>query len=102
MELNQIIQAKQDNKNTLISLPNVNGVGVGYKVSDGVPTGELSVICMVTKKTSNLPPGGMIPSQVNGVATDVVQVGEIIAYANTGRFRPAPGGVDPDEGSGTW
>ncbi len=92
-DLKVFLQAKQTNKNALLDLPNVNGVGVGYKVSNGVKTDELSVICLVTKKTSDLPPGGMVPASINGVMTDVVQVGEIVAYSNTGRFRPAPGGV---------
>jgi hypothetical protein len=36
----------------------------------------------------------MIPAQVEGVATDVVESGPIHAQqSNTGKFRPAPGGV---------
>ncbi|HSG24481.1 MAG TPA: hypothetical protein VLA32_00070 [Anaerolineales bacterium] len=87
------LEAKKNYRNSLISLPNVNGVGVGYKVSDGKVTDELSVVCLVTKKTSDLPPGGMIPAQIDGIVTDVIQVGEIVALSNTGRYRPAPGGV---------
>jgi hypothetical protein len=90
---NRILQAKQENKNSLINLPNVTGVGVGYKISDGVVTDELSVVCLVTNKTSNLPNSAMIPAQIGGVVTDVIQVGEIVAFGNTGRHRPAPGGV---------
>lgn len=88
-----ILEAKKSYQNSLFSMPNVNGVGVGFKVSNGQVTDELSVVCLVTKKTSNLPAAGLIPTQVGGVVTDVVQVGEIIALANTGRYRPAPGGV---------
>lgn len=90
---NKIRQAKQNYQEALFSKPNVNGVGIGYKVSNGVVTDELSVICLVTKKTSNLPQAALIPSAVDGVVTDVVQVGEIVALANTGRYRPALGGV---------
>ena len=91
--LNAFIQTKEENKESLLSLPNVNGVGIGYKETNGKVTDELSVVCLVTKKTSNLPPGGHIPDSINGIKTDVIAVGEIKALANTGRFRPAPGGV---------
>jgi hypothetical protein len=91
--LNAYIQTKEDHKESLLSLPNVNGVGIGYKETHGKVTDELSVVCLVTKKTSNLPSGGHIPSSINGIKTDVIAVGEIKALANTGRFRPAPGGV---------
>lgn len=98
MESNQslkaFIQTKESHKHALLSLPNVNGVGIGYKETNGHITDELSVVCLVTKKTSNLPPGGHIPSSIDGVKTDVIQVGEIKALqVNTGRYRPAPGGV---------
>lgn len=93
-DLNVFIQAKESYKQSLFSLPNVNGVGIGYKESNGVITDELSVVCLVSQKTSNLPSGGIIPPTINGIKTDVVQVGEIKALmANTGRYRPAPGGV---------
>lgn len=93
-DLDIFIQTKESYKQSLFSLPNVNGVGIGYKESNGVVTDELSVVCLVSQKTSNLPAGGMIPPTINGLKTDVVQVGEIKALmANTGRYRPAPGGV---------
>ena len=93
-EINQVIQAKKDSLNTLMTKPNVVGVGVGYKETDGVRTGALSVVCLVSKKTDKLPPGGEIPDHVNGIQTDVAQVGEIVAFDGyTGRYRPAPGGV---------
>jgi hypothetical protein len=87
-------QAKEQNKEQLLSLPNVVGVGVGYKVSDGEMTDQLSVICMVTAKTSDLPPEKLVPRQVNGMVTDVIQTGEIVAFQGyQERYRPAPGGV---------
>jgi len=92
-DYNKILQAKQNFQNSLFAMPNVNGVGIGYKVSNGVVTGQLSVVCLVTKKTSNLSAEELIPSQIGDVVTDVVQVGEIVALGNTGRYRPAPGGV---------
>lgn len=92
-QIPQVAQAKSNNLHSLIKKPNVVGVGVGYKQSKGQKLDQLSVVCLVKQKTSDLPPGGMIPQAVGGVPTDVIQVGELTAFANTGRMRPAPGGV---------
>lgn len=92
--LSEAFQAKRNNVQALFKKPNVVGVGVGYKQTGGQWITTLSVVCMVTRKTSNLPSSDKIPYQVDGILTDVVQVGEIKAFqGNTGRYRPAPGGV---------
>ncbi|UCC85355.1 MAG: hypothetical protein JSW46_07710 [Gemmatimonadota bacterium] len=76
--------------------PNVVGVGTGYKVVRRQGTDELCVVVLVRQK---LPEAGLdrealIPPEVDGVATDVVQVGDIRALEEpTDRWRPAPGGV---------
>jgi len=86
--------AKSNNLQALINKPNVVGVGIGYKEKDGKILNTLSVVCLVTQKTSKLSPNEIIPRQVDSVPTDVMQVGEIVAFqGNTGRYRPAPGGV---------
>ena len=93
-ELSQFVQAKRDNDFSVLAKPNVVGVGVGYKVSKGVSTNDLSIVCLVKAKTSDLPKGGEIPREIGGAVTDVVQVGELWAFQNLrGRHRPAPGGV---------
>jgi hypothetical protein len=93
-QLPQVSRAKQNNLQSLINKPNVVGVGVGYKKSKGQQLDVLSVVCLVTHKTSDLPPEGYIPSSLDAVPTDVIQVGEITAFqSNTSRVRPAPGGV---------
>lgn len=75
---------------------NVVATGVGYKVSHGERTAELSIVCSVTVKVAadKLPPADLIPRQIKGIPTDVVQTGRIHALqSRTGRHRPAPGGV---------
>ncbi|HKJ26752.1 MAG TPA: hypothetical protein VJ965_03860 [Anaerolineales bacterium] len=91
----QVTQAKQNNLHALITKPNVVGVGVGFKQSKGQKLDVLSVVCLVTQKTSDLPPNGHIPYMLDeDIPTDVIQVGEITAFqSNTGRVRPAPGGI---------
>ncbi len=93
-QLPEAFQAKHNNVQALLKKPNVVGVGVGYKETGGQRMTTLSVVCLVTKKTSKLSPDEKIPYQVDGTLTDVLQVGEIKALqGNTGRYRPAPGGV---------
>lgn len=81
----------------LLAKAGVSGVAIGRRIRDGVQGGPGYVLTVfVTKK---LPPHAVaaedfVPSSVNGVDTDVVEVGEVRALdVYTGRYRPAPGGV---------
>ena len=92
----EVVQAKEANKVAIMEKPNVVGVGVGFKRTDGTVTSELSVVVMVRKKLpiAGLEPQEVLPRQVDSVKVDVVEVGEIRALqARTDRWRPAPGGV---------
>ena len=80
----------------LLSRANVVATGVGYKVSNGQVTETLSIVCSVIQKkdANSLRPEDLIPQSVEGIPTDVVETGEIVAFQDPkGRFRPAPGGV---------
>lgn len=92
-QYSQASQAKNQHVSSLIKLPNVVGVGVGYKEVGGQRLNTLSVVVLVKEKTSKLPQSQRVPPMVDGTYTDVVQVGQLEAFANTGRYRPAPGGV---------
>ncbi len=75
---------------------NVNGVAVGHKIVNGKDTGELCVTVLVTKKVaqSQLLGKDLIPQSVDGITTDVREVGKIVAFkGRTDRWRPALGGV---------
>ncbi|HHM04166.1 MAG TPA: hypothetical protein ENJ19_00285 [Gammaproteobacteria bacterium] len=80
----------------LLRRANVVATGVGYKVTAGARTDIPSIVCSVEKKlpSSRVAPGDLVPAEVGGVPTDVIETGRIrIFQAPTGRFRPAPGGV---------
>lgn len=87
---------KTQHVKTLKSKLNVNGVGVGHKIVAGKDTGDLCVTVLVKKKVakSDLLSKDLIPKSVDGIPTDVKEVGEIVAFkSRTDRWRPAPGGV---------
>jgi hypothetical protein len=74
----------------------VVATGVGYKVTRGVKTNMLSIVCSVTEKIplSSLAPRDRVPAAIDGIPTDVVATGVIRALqSRTARHRPAPGGV---------
>jgi len=95
-EREQVRRLKEIHKASILSKPNVVGVGVGVKESEGVKTGEVSVVVLVREKipVAGLSPEGLVPKSLNGVRTDVIEVGDLRALqTRTDRWRPAPGGV---------
>jgi len=92
----EIKQVKDTHKQEILSKPHVIGVGTGYKVSNGVRTGELCLVTLVRRKMplAGLSPQEVVPKSLNGVPTDVIEIGDVRALqARTDRWRPAPGGV---------
>jgi hypothetical protein len=82
----------------LLTRRNVVGVGLGYKVSQGVQTDELSLIVSVTHKVdpSALAEHDLVPRALDGVRTDVVETGVLRAFGlgPRDRWRPiVPPGV---------
>src|SRR4030067_131694 len=95
-QVEEVNQVKQSVENAIMSTPNVVGVGVGYEVSGGVPTGQIGVVVLVRRKLplAALSPEAVRPKRGGSVPVDVVGVGELRAQqARTDRWRPAPGGV---------
>jgi hypothetical protein len=62
---------------------NVVGVGVGRKRRGGRTLPHWCIVVYVSQKfpASSLPPEEFIPPEIEGVPTDVVEVGVPIAYA---------------------
>ena len=92
----KIAQVKSQALAGLMRKPNVIGVGTGYKTSAGRKTGELCIVTLVTQKIprAGLDADSLVPKSIDGIATDVIQVGYIKALAaRTDRWRPALGGV---------
>ncbi len=92
----EVYRAKEAFKGVILGKPNVVGVGQGYKIRGQAPTDELCVVVLVRKKLPKaaLSPQALVPQALNGVPTDIVEVGDLVALqARTDRWRPAPGGV---------
>lgn len=91
-----VTHVKETHKEAILSKPNVVGVGIGYKVIRGRRTDELCTVVLVRQKIpkAGLDPEALVAPEIDGVATDVVQVGDLWALQSpTDRWRPAPGGV---------
>lgn len=79
----------------LMKYRNVVATGLGYKVTAGKKTGQLSIVCSVEKKepASKLSVFDLLPGSVDGIPTDIVPTGRIRALqAPFDKIRPAPGG----------
>lgn len=92
--MRQVLLGSRDD---LLSKGNVVATGIGFKETDGTPTGELSIVCSVTRKvpTSQLASSDLVPKTIAGLRTDVVQTGAFRALADPhkSRRRPACGGL---------
>lgn len=73
-----------------LSLSNVNGIGLGYKYTNGVQTNQLALQVFVLKKISEncLCQCNIIPPIYKGIQTDVIEIGEIRASALGTKYRP--------------
>ena len=81
VDLERLIQdaiaVKQQYLDKLFAMPNVVGIGIGFKVSDGVVTNELAITINVSKKipTAQLAASDLIPKLIGSIKTDVVETG---------------------------
>lgn len=83
------------NEARILEKANVVGVGTGEKIRAGIPLGRLCLKVYVEKKypKSQLSKNDIIPQSVSAIETDVEEVGKIVAFGFTGRYRPALGGA---------
>lgn len=94
--MEDIKAVKEQYQKELMGKPNVVAVGVGYKIVGGETTDTPCVMVFVRRKVAaeSLSSEQMVPAQIEGVATDVVESGAIYAHqSTTDKYRPAPGGV---------
>ncbi len=95
--------AKSVHEDDLLELEHVVGVAVARKVVAGRETDAVCIVVYVDHKeaASELRRRDVVPRELDGVRTDVVESGrfralpllETLAVSHTARVRPAPGGV---------
>lgn len=104
--LPEIVSIKEKAEQELLKRPGVTGVDVGYKYVGGKPTDEVAIRVHVSKKKKNLPHAEMIPAEIEGVPTDVIErtfelhaftarkkEDEITLMADTGKYSTLKGGI---------
>lgn len=96
----EILNVKEKYEKKIFKKLNVVGVMTGYKITENKKTDELSILCLVEKKTAKeeLKKKELIPIKIKGFSTDVIEVGKIIALSTpikevTDRYRPCPMGT---------
>ena len=97
MSVEQAIQAQRASQGDLLRRANVVGVAVGNKGSKEDAAGEKAVVVLVERKLplAALTRRDRVPGAIDGVRTDVYEVGYLRALATPrDRFRPTmPAGV---------
>ena len=94
MSYAHIESVKEQNQESLEAITNVNGVGLGVKWVNGIPTNTPAILVFVEEK---MPEDGVItkfdasqvvPAEIEGIPTDVIEVGKIEKQGFTSRIRP--------------
>ncbi|HHY98744.1 MAG TPA: S1 family peptidase [Firmicutes bacterium] len=93
--MDEIQQALAANKDRLLKIENVVGVGRGLKRVKGQRTKEEAIVVMVRRKMTRdkLHPTNVVPEAIDGVRTDVLEVGDIKFLGRQSRMRPAQPGI---------
>ncbi len=94
IQLAKIQQVKEAREEGILELPNVVGLGIGYKEKKGKTTDETCISVYVRKKVAakSLESSQQVPKALDEIKTDVIEVGDIEAQAFTTRLRPAKPG----------
>ncbi len=78
-EYDRVKKVKEKYEDFLMSLNGVVGCSIGYKETSGKKKNRLAVVCFVRKKKPKelLSEDELIPSELEGVPVDVVEVGDL-------------------------
>jgi hypothetical protein len=86
-----IVEARRRHEDRLLRLDNVVGVATSLKVTGGQPTTTWSLTVLVEKKLplNEVAEESRVPGELDGVPTDVLEVGRPEALVFNARVRPA-------------
>jgi hypothetical protein len=91
LELAPVAEAQKLHERELLARENVVGVAAGIQLKKGAPTGEPVLTVLVDAKVpkSRLSAEALVPAEVDGVATDVIESGPLRPLLFSARVRPA-------------
>jgi hypothetical protein len=91
IELAGLAEVQKAREPELLARENVVGVAAGVKMTKGRPTGTRALTVFVEEKRprNRVPRAALIPAEIDGAPTDVLEVGPIRPLAFTARVRPA-------------
>lgn len=77
LDLNRVLAVKKASQARLLAIPGVHAVGVGGKLVGGRSTAEPAIMVFLTEKRglADLAPHEVVPADIEGVKTDVVELG---------------------------
>ena len=110
-EFDQIAKVKRDAEAQLRTIPGVHAVGIGKKSVGGQFTDELSINVFVVEKKplAQLSPAEIIPPEIEGVKTDVIELavpqlmmagdpGALVASVSANQLSVTFSGKNPEQG----
>lgn len=85
----------EENTDRLLEKDGVCAVGIGHKVTKGIDTGEDAICVFVEHKrpVREMSLEDTIPKQVEGIQTDVIEIGGEIKPMHKKKHRPLVGGI---------
>ncbi|KAA3617572.1 MAG: hypothetical protein D8M58_01565 [Calditrichaeota bacterium] len=96
INIDDIREILKSTRTGLMGKANVVATGIGYKVTNGKVTDDLSIICSVEHKKpkKSLTASELLPQFLESIPIDVNPSGPIFAFQDPKlRYRPAPGGT---------
>lgn len=94
---NQLTEVQRRFQRELMAKAGVIGVGIGFRDVKGEMTNEVTLVVLVEQKApiDAIAPQDRVPEEINGIRTDVIEVGKIVAQLGSrDRYRPViPAGV---------
>ncbi len=101
-QTNLLLSLHRQAEDILLAIPGVLSVDIGLKEKDGQVTEEITFRVNVDRKKSpnELAPADLIPKEILGVKTDVVEPEATELLEDTSEYRPIKGGIQIGNGSG--
>jgi len=101
-----LVQVKREVEDELLSRPGVTGVGAGVREIAGEPTDETAIRVYVESKRpeAELSADELIPSEIRGQKTDVIERPAPVHTLIDDKRRPVPCGlqIERDQNIGLW